>query len=86
MFILPYALSIAAYVWAVKRAWRVQNKTARIVALVILSLGIAYTVYRAVTTGGRAYSENLFEFIILIVNVFVLFFASVAMALGEPEK
>jgi hypothetical protein len=27
-----------------------------------------------------------FEFIILIVNVFVLFFAAIAITLGEPEE
>ena len=86
MYILPYALCIIAYVWVFKRALRVPNKIAKAIALVIVVAGFAYTVYRIIQSVSTALTNDNFEFVILIVTAFVLFFASIAIAIGEPEK
>jgi len=86
MFILPYALCIAAYVWVGRKALRVPQRTSRIIALVFIAGGLAYTLYRLVRSVGNIMTNELFEFVILIVAVAVLALASIVMALGEPEK
>lgn len=86
MFILPYGFSVAAYIWIGKKAWQTRNKTSKAIAFLILAAGLSFTIYRMVATSSRAFANDQFEFIILIVNVFVLFFASIAITLGEPEN
>ncbi|HZH65497.1 MAG TPA: hypothetical protein VEY10_11460 [Flavisolibacter sp.] len=86
MFILPYGFSIAAYIWIGKKAWKTPNKVSKIIAFTILAAGLGYTLYRMITTSSKAFADDRFEFIILIVNVFVLFFAAIAITLGEPEE
>ena len=86
MFVLPYGFSVAAYIWVGMKAWRLPNKAPKVIAFAILAGGFGYTVYKMVYAIGRLFTSDNFEFAILIVNVFVLFFASIAIALGEPEK
>lgn len=86
MFIVPYALCFAAYVWVGKKALRVPNKTTRIIALVIIAGGIGYTLYRLVHNLSTFMANELFEYIVIIVMVAVLALASIVMAIGEPEK
>ena len=86
MYIFPYALSIAAYAWMFRRARRVPHRTAMIIALVIIVLGFGYTLYHLATTVTGALTDDRFHFAILLITVFVLFFAAIAMAFGEPEK
>jgi amino acid transporter len=86
MYLLPYGLSIAAFVWIGKKAWRVPNKIAKVIALLIVAAGLGYTLYKMISSIGEALSNDNFEFMILIINVFVLFFASLAITLGEPEE
>ena len=86
MFILPYALCIAGYIWVGRKAWRVQNKIAKWIALVILGGGLGYTLYKMIGAIGSVLTNDNFEFAIIIITVFVLFFASIAIAMGEPEE
>jgi hypothetical protein len=86
MFILPYALCIAGYIWVGKKAWRVENKIAKAIALAILAGGLGYTLYKMISAIGGIMTNDNFEFAIIIITVFVLFFASIAVAIGEPEK
>lgn len=86
MYLLPFALSIAAYGWMFKKAKRVPNKTARIIAIVFVAAGGVYTLYQLATTITKALSDDRFHFGIIIITVFILFFAAIAMAFGEPEK
>lgn len=86
MFALPYALCLAAYVWVGKKALRVPQKASRIVALIIIAAGLGYTLYRMVRSIGGLFTNDNFEYIIIIVAVAVLALASIVMALGEPEE
>lgn len=86
MFFFPYAVCIAAYIWVGKKAWRAPKGIAKIIALVFVVGGSAYTLYKLVRSIGGIMTNENFEFVILIVMVFVLFFASIALALAEPEK
>lgn len=86
MYILPYGLSIAAYIWIGKKAWQVPNKLAKAIAFLILAAGLGYTLYKMGRSISTALTNDTFEFMIMIVNVFVLFFASIAITFGEPEK
>lgn len=86
MYLLPYAVSIALFVWMFRRVQRVPNKTAKMIALLFVAVGFGYTVYHMAGTIGKALSDDTFHFAILIITVFVLFFAAIAMAFGEPEK
>ena len=86
MFLLPYAICIAAYIWVGTKAWRTKNIISKIIALAFVAGGLGYTLYKlARTIRGIATSDD-FEFVIIIIMVFVLFFASIAIAVGEPEK
>lgn len=86
MYILPYAISLALYVWIFRKAQRVLHKVYKYVALGITIAGFCYTVYNIVQTAGGILTDENFHFQIMIVTVIVLFFASISMALGEPEK
>lgn len=86
MFILPYALCIAAYIWVGKKAWRAPNGIAKIIALIFVIGGAGYTLYKLIHSAGGILTNDNFEFIIIIVTVFILFFASIAIAMAEPEK
>ena len=86
MYILPYALSIAAYIWVGKKALHTSNKIAKVIAFIILACGLGYTLYKMGTSISKALTDDRFEFGIMIVNVFVLFFAAIAIALGQPEE
>ena len=86
MFILPYDLCIAAYLWVGKKAWRSPNSVAKIISLVFVAGGAGYTVYKLVLAAGGIMTNDNFEFAIIIVTAFVLFFASIAIAIAEPEK
>lgn len=86
MFIFPYAVSIALYIWILKKAWRVPHKLAKVVATTLVIAGLGYTLFKLATSVSRALTDDRFEYAILIITIFVLFFASIAMALGQPEK
>ena len=86
MYIFPYAICLALYIWMFRKALKVPHKGARIAALVIIVLGLCYTGYEIATTVGAALTDENFHFPILIITVIGLFFASIAMAFGEPEK
>ena len=85
MYSLPWLLSIAVYIWMFRKALRVPHKAARIIALAIIAGGFVYTLYKFVTSVKGALTDDRFHFAILIITVFVLFFAAIAMAFGEPE-
>ncbi len=85
MYSLPYALSLTGYLWMFRKARRVPHKAARIIALAIVVGGFVYTLYQLVTSISGALTDDRFHFTILIITVFVLFFAAIAMAVGEPE-
>ena len=86
MYIFPFAVSLALYVWMARRSSRVPSKVHKIIALVIVGAGLLYTLYRIAVTVGAIFKEDHFNFQILIVTIIVLFLASIAMAFGEPEK
>jgi hypothetical protein len=86
MYAFPYAVSLALYTWMFRKAGRVPKKGYKNVALAVIVAGTGYTVYRIIKTAGAIFTDDRFHFQILIVTVVVLFFASIAMALGEPEK
>jgi len=86
MFLLPYAICIAAYIWVGTKAWRTNNMISKITALAFVAGGLGYTLYKLVRTIGNITTSDDFEFVIIIIMVFVLFFASIAIAVGEPEK
>ncbi|HEV7332129.1 MAG TPA: hypothetical protein VGN63_13925 [Flavisolibacter sp.] len=86
MYIFPYAVSLALYIWIFRKALKVPHKSYRIAAIVIVAGGLAYTLYEIATTITKALTDDNFHFAVLIVTIIVLFFASMAMAFGEPEK
>ena len=86
MFLFPYAVCFAAYIWVGKKAWRAPSGIGKIIALVFIVGGAAYTLYKLVRSVGTMMTNDNFEFVILIVMVFILFFASIALAMAEPEK
>ena len=86
MYIFPYAVSLALYIWIFRKAVNVPHKGYRIAAIVIVAAGLAYTLYEIATTITKALTDDNFHFGVLIVTIIVLFFASIAMAFGEPEK
>ena len=86
MYLFPFGVSIALYVWMFRKAQRVPHKTLKGVALAIIVAGFCYTLYDIIKTIGAALTDDNFHFQIMIVTVIVLFFAAIAMAFGEPEK
>ena len=86
MFILPYGLCLAGYIWVGKKAWRAPNGIGKYIALFFVIAGAGYTLYKLVRAAGGILTNDIFEFVIIIVTVFVLFFASIALAVTEPEK
>lgn len=86
MYIFPYAVSLAIYVWLFRKAQRVPGKAAKIIATVIVVAGAAYTLYSIATTITTALTNDRFQFAIIIITAIVGFFAAIAMAFGEPEK
>jgi hypothetical protein len=86
MFVLPYALCFAAYIWVGKKAWRTPAGMAKVIALIFVTGGAGYTLYTMLRAAGSIFTNDNFEFAILIITVFVLFFASIAIAMAEPEK
>jgi high-affinity Fe2+/Pb2+ permease len=86
MFILPYSVCFAAYIWIGQKAWRVPQKASRVIALFIIAAGLGYTLYRLVGSIGTYATNDNFEYIIIIVAVALLALASIVMAIGEPEE
>ena len=86
MFTLPYAVCIAGYIWVGKRAWKAPAGIAKIIALIFVIGGAGYTLYKLIGAVGGIMTNDNFEFAIIIITVFVLFFASIAVAMAEPEK
>ena len=86
MFIIPYALTFAAYIWVGKKAWRIPDRTVRIISLAMIAAGVGFTVYRLVSLTGRMFTNDLFEYIVLLVMVGDLALVSIIMAIGEPER
>ena len=86
MFLFPYDVAITLYVWMLRKAKRVPNKSLRALSFVITGAGLLYTLYRLVTSAGKAFKDDRFQFEIIVITIIVLFFAAIAMAFGEPEK
>lgn len=86
MFVLPYALCYAGYIWIGKKAWKTPTNAAKYISLFFVFGGAAYTTYKLVRAAAGIFTNDNFEFVIIIVTVFVLFFASIALAFAEPEK
>ncbi|WP_121352843.1 hypothetical protein [Flavisolibacter nicotianae] len=85
MYLFPYGASIALYIWVFRKAQRVPNKVAKGIALALVVAGLGYTAYQIATTVGAVMTDDRFHFQIMIITIVVLFFASIAMAFGEPE-
>lgn len=86
MYVLPFAFSLALYLWVFLKARKVPHKVYRTISIAIVVGGFCYTVHEIVTTVGTIFTDENFHFQIMIATVIVLFFSSIAMALGEPEK
>lgn len=86
MFVLPYGLCFAGYIWIGKKAWKAPNNIAKYISLFFVIGGAGYTAYKLIRAAGGIMTNDIFEFAIIIITVFVLFFASVALAFAEPEK
>lgn len=86
MFVLPYALCVAGYIWVGKKAWRVRQPAARIGALALIAGGLGFTFYKLVRSVSTMLTNDNFEYVVLLVAVPVLALASIVMALGEPEN
>jgi amino acid transporter len=86
MFLLPYAICFAGYIWIGKKAWRSPHKIAKAIALFFVLGGAGYTTYKLIGAAPGILTNDNFEFAIIIIAVFVLFFASIALAFAEPEK
>lgn len=86
MYIFPYAVSLSLYIWIFRKALKVPHKGFRTAAVVIVAAGLLYTLYEIATTITKALTDDNFHFVVLIVTIVVLFFASIAMAFGEPEE
>lgn len=86
MYLFPFAVSLSLYYWMLKRALKVPVALYRVLALVIISGGILYTLFKIVTSASGILTNDNFEFAIFIVTVAVLALAAITMALGEPEK
>lgn len=86
MFILPYGLCLAGYIWIGKKAWKAPNNAAKYISLFFVFGGAGYTLYKVGRSIGGVFTNDNFEFAIIIITVFVLFFASIALAFAEPEK
>lgn len=86
MFALPFAVCYAGYIWVGKKAWKAPAGITRIISLILVAGGAGYTTYKLIRSVGGMMTNDNFEFAIIIVTVFVLFFASIALALAEPEK
>jgi FtsH-binding integral membrane protein len=86
MYIFPFAVSMAVYIWLFRRALRVPNKPAKTIALLVITAGVGYTFYRIAITITTALIDENFHASPIIVSIIVGFFAAIAMALGEPEK
>ncbi|RYZ27500.1 MAG: hypothetical protein EOO10_12515 [Chitinophagaceae bacterium] len=86
MYVLPFALCFAGYVWVGKKVWKAPNGIAKIIAAIFVLGGAGYTLYKVIRSIGTMMTNDNFEFAIIIVTVFVLFFASIAIAMAEPEK
>ena len=86
MYVLPYGLCFAGYIWVGKKAWKAPKGIAKIIALLFVIGGAGYTLYKVVRSIGAVMTNDTFEFAIIIVTVFILFFASIAIAMAEPEK
>jgi amino acid transporter len=86
MFVLPYALCFAGYIWVGKKAWHTPNGIGKFVSLFFVVAGAGYTLYKLVLSAGSILTNDNFEFVIILVSVFVLFFSSIALAVAEPEK
>ena len=86
MFVMPFALCLAAYVWVGRKALRVPQPAARIAAVAVVAGGLVYTLYRLVIALRTMFASDNFEYIIIIVTVVALAVASIIMAIGEPEE
>jgi hypothetical protein len=86
MFILPFGFCLAGYYWVGRKAWNAPAGAAKIIAMVIVSGGAAYTLYKLIGSVGGIMKNDNFEYAIIIITVFVLFFASISLALAEAEK
>lgn len=86
MYIFPYAVSMAVYIWLFRRARRVPHPTAKWVAWLVIAAGVGYTFYRIVISISTALTDDNFHASPIIVSIIVGFFAAIAMAFGEPEK
>jgi uncharacterized membrane protein YbhN (UPF0104 family) len=86
MYIFPYVVSMAVYLWLIRRARRVPHKMAKGIALLVIAAGVGYTVYRIIISFSTALTDDNFHASPIIVSIIVGFFAAMAMAFGEPEK
>ncbi|HEX8314646.1 MAG TPA: hypothetical protein VF609_06630 [Flavisolibacter sp.] len=86
MFVLPFAVCFAGYIWVGKKAWKAPAGIAKIISFIFIISGAGYTLYKLIRSIGGMMTNDNFEFAIFIVTVFVLFFASIALAMAEPEK
>lgn len=86
MFALPYLVSFSLFAWVGQKAWRAPRNVARIISLLLVAAGAAYTVYRLVQAIPTVFSDENFQFGVLIITVIVLALAAIALAFAEPEK
>jgi hypothetical protein len=85
MFILPYLICFALYAWVGQKAWKAPKNVARIISLLFVMAGAGFTIYRLVQAIPTVFTNENFEFSVLIITVIVLAFAAIALAFAEPD-
>lgn len=82
---VPFLASFFGYYLLARRIINVDKPLPKTIAFLFLGLGLLFTVWQAVRTFAHL-DDNSFNFIVIIVNVFLMAFIAIALAFAEPEQ
>jgi hypothetical protein len=84
--IIPYLASITGYIWIGRHVLKLDRKVYRTMALILLGLGLSYTVYELVREWSVRGAGSTFNFMLIFVTILVLLIVSIIMAAAEPDE
>lgn len=82
---LPFLASYAGFYWLGKKILRTPHAVWRAICLALVAAGVVFTTWQLIKTYSNL-GDSSFNFMVIIVNVFVMALISIFLAFSEPEK
>ena len=86
VFSVPFLVSFIAFAWLSRKTLAVQNKVVRVLAFILIVVGIIFTAWQLMLSFPNALRDDAFNFKVIFFNILFMVAISIILAFGTPEE